>query len=43
MRALLRFRRIPFRWVIRGSTSDREIPEVPVGLIPVLVVPGESP
>jgi glutathione S-transferase len=43
MRALLRFRRIPFHWVIRGSKSDREIPEVPVGLIPVLVVPGETP
>ena len=43
MRALLRFRRLPFRWIVRGSTSDRGIPDVPVGLIPVLVLPGENP
>jgi glutathione S-transferase len=43
MRALLRYRRLPFRWIVRGSPSDRGIPEVPVGLIPVLVFPGAAP
>ncbi|MBW2231753.1 MAG: glutathione S-transferase [Deltaproteobacteria bacterium] len=39
MRAVLRYRRIPFRWIIRGSKDDRDIPDVPVALIPVLVFP----
>jgi glutathione S-transferase len=42
MRAVLRFRRIPFRWIMRGSASDVGIPPVPVALIPVLVFPGED-
>lgn len=42
MRAVLRYRRLPFRWIIRGSSEDRGIPEVPVPLIPVLVLPGRS-
>jgi glutathione S-transferase len=42
MRAVLRYRRIPFHWIIRGSKEDRAIPEVPVALIPVLVFPGEG-
>jgi glutathione S-transferase len=42
MRAVLRFRRIPFTWILRGSPDDVGIPEVPVALIPVLVFPGES-
>jgi glutathione S-transferase len=42
MRAVLRYRRIPFRWIIRGSKEDRDIPEVPVALIPVLVFPGDD-
>jgi len=42
MRAVLRYRRIPFRWIIRGSKEDRDIPEVPVALIPVLVFPGDE-
>lgn len=43
MRALLRFRRVPFRWIIRGSAEDAGIPEVPVDLIPVLVFgPGDA-
>ena len=42
MRAVLRFRRIPFQWIMRGSADDVEIPEVPVALIPVLVFPGED-
>jgi glutathione S-transferase len=42
MRALLRYRRIPFRFVIRGSREDADTPPVPVALIPVLVFPGEG-
>jgi glutathione S-transferase len=42
MRALLRYRRIPFRFVIRGSREDADTPPLPVALIPVLVFPGES-
>jgi glutathione S-transferase len=42
MRAVLRYRRIPFRWIMRGSAADVGIPEVPVALIPVLVIPGEG-
>jgi glutathione S-transferase len=42
MRAVLRFRRIPFTWILRGSKEDVGIPAVPVALIPVLVLPGED-
>jgi glutathione S-transferase len=42
MRALLRYRRIPFRFVLRGSSEDVGIPPVPVALIPVLVFPGRD-
>jgi len=42
MRAVLRFRRIPFTWIMRGSPEDVDIPAVPVALIPVLVFPGEE-
>ena len=42
MRAVLRYRRIPFRWILRGSAWDVGIPPVPVALIPVLVFPGEN-
>ncbi len=42
MRAVLRYRRIPFRWILRGSTEDVGIPPVPVALVPVLVFPGEN-
>ncbi|MFI5353209.1 MAG: glutathione S-transferase N-terminal domain-containing protein, partial [Candidatus Binatales bacterium] len=41
-RAVLRYRRIPFRWILRGSAWDVGIPPVPVALIPVLVFPGEN-
>ena len=37
MRAVLRYRRLPFRWIVRGSEEDVGIPPVPVNLIPVLV------
>jgi glutathione S-transferase len=40
MRAVLRYRRIPFRWILRGSADDVDVPSVPVALIPVLVLPG---
>ena len=40
MRAVLRCRRIDFRWIMRGSSADVGIPPVPVALIPVLVFPG---
>ncbi len=36
MRAVLRYRRIPFRWILRGGPEDVGIPAVPVALIPVL-------
>ncbi|HXW83690.1 MAG TPA: glutathione S-transferase N-terminal domain-containing protein [Candidatus Binataceae bacterium] len=42
MRAVLRYRRIGFRWIRRGSAEDVGIPAVPVALIPVLVFPGED-
>jgi glutathione S-transferase len=42
LRAVLRYRRIPHRWIIRNSREDRDLPEVPVALMPVLVFPGES-
>ena len=42
MRALLRYRRIPFRWILQGSAWDVGIPPVPVALIPVLVFPGDN-
>jgi glutathione S-transferase len=40
MRAVLRYRRIPFRWIPRGSRADVGIPHVPVALIPVLAWSG---
>jgi glutathione S-transferase len=45
LRAVLRYRRIPYRWIVRSSKQDREIPAVPVALIPVLVFPaaGDTP
>ena len=42
MRALLRYRRIPFHFVIRNSKDDRGTPSVPVSLIPILVLPREG-
>ena len=38
MRAVLRYRRIPFRWVLRNSRWD-DLPDAPVPIIPVLVFP----
>jgi glutathione S-transferase len=42
LRAVLRYRRIPFHWIIRASRDAKDIPEVPVALIPVLVFRGEG-
>jgi glutathione S-transferase len=39
MRALLRYRRVPYRWIVRGSREDRDLPAAPLPLIPVLVLP----
>lgn len=40
MRAVLRYRRIPFRWLPRGGPEDVGTPPVPVALIPVLAWTG---
>jgi glutathione S-transferase len=40
LRAVLRFRRIPHLWILRGSKDEGRVPEIPVRLIPVLVFPG---
>jgi glutathione S-transferase len=42
MRALLRFRRIPFRWVLKGAPEAEGLPKPAVDLVPVLVFP-EAP
>ena len=42
MRAVLRYRRIAHRWIVRGSPEDRDVPRVPVALMPILVFPGEE-
>jgi glutathione S-transferase len=39
MRAVLRYRRIPHRWVIRGTPESEELPRPPVDLIPVVFLP----
>jgi glutathione S-transferase len=41
MRAVLRYRQIPFRWVLRNSRWDN-LPEVPVKIIPVLAFPDDD-
>ncbi|MEE8558334.1 MAG: glutathione S-transferase N-terminal domain-containing protein [Myxococcota bacterium] len=42
MRSVLRYRRIPHHWIVRGSREDHDIPEVPVVLMPILVFPGKG-
>src|SRR5271163_2122494 len=42
MRAVLRYRRVAFTWIMRGSAEDVGIPEVPVALIPEIDFPGEN-
>ena len=41
MRAVLRYRRIPYRWVLRGSEWD-DLPEASVPVIPVLGIHGDD-
>lgn len=41
MRAVLRYRHIPFRWVLRDSKWD-DIPTPPVPIIPVIVYPNSD-
>ena len=36
MRAVLRYRRISHRWIVRGSADDQGFPEPPVAIIPML-------
>ena len=38
MRGVLRYRQIPFRWILRGSKWDN-LPDVPVQIIPVIGFP----
>jgi glutathione S-transferase len=40
LRAALRFRRIPYRFVIAGSREANALPRLPLPLMPGLVVPG---
>jgi glutathione S-transferase len=39
MRAVLRYRRIPHRWVLRGSAAAAALPRTKVPIIPVLAFP----
>jgi glutathione S-transferase len=39
MRAVMRYRRVPHRWIIRGTPESERLPEPPVYLIPVLIFP----
>jgi glutathione S-transferase len=39
MRAVLRYRHIPFTWVLRGSRWDVGFPPVPVALVPAIAFP----
>ena len=40
LRAVLRYRRIPYAWTHPGSPESRELPEPRVALLPRLIVPG---
>ncbi len=42
MRALMRFRRIPFLCVQQGTPEAADVPPTPVALIPILVEPAED-
>lgn len=43
MRSLLRYRHIPYQWILRRSKQDIAIPKMKVDLIPILVFPdGEA-
>ena len=40
MLALLRYRRIPYQLIVRGSREDRGLPEAKVALLPTFFLPG---
>ncbi len=42
LRAVLRYRRIPHHWVVRGWPESQDLPPVPVQLMPILVFPAEG-
>ena len=42
MRAVLRYRQIPFRWAIQGTADEQGIPRPKVAIIPVLGFPDAS-
>src|SRR5713101_9269089 len=42
LRAVLRYRRIPYAWMHRGSPESRGLPEPRVMLLPQLILPGAS-
>lgn len=42
LRAALRFRRLPYRFVVFGSKEAKALPDRPLPLMPYLVVPGPS-
>jgi glutathione S-transferase len=42
MRALLRYRRIPYQLIIRNSREDVDLPKPKVGLIPQFILPDEA-
>jgi glutathione S-transferase len=40
LRAVLRYRRIPHAWIVRGAPEGRGLPEPRVALLPQLLLPG---
>ncbi|HVN39583.1 MAG TPA: glutathione S-transferase N-terminal domain-containing protein [Myxococcota bacterium] len=42
LRAVLRYRRIPHRWILNFSRESRGLPQPRVALLPVLIFPDES-
>ena len=42
MRAVMRCRRLPHQWVLSGSPGARNLPPVPVPLLPILVFPARG-
>lgn len=42
MRAVLRYRQIPFRWAIQGTADEQGIPRPKVAIIPVLGFPDDA-
>jgi len=41
MLAVLRYKRITFQWILRGSKDDPN-PDIPVNLIPIIIFPGKD-